>query len=102
MIKSLENQFAANNSPSGGSIVLLLPWFHLHAPDGTGAGLDRVHSAATRRGKHREDHANGGSHRQHHHQGHGAGQREGRQLATTAVASSWVAWRLISVQPTGP
>jgi len=76
---------------------------HLHAPDGTGAGLDRVHSAATRRGKHREDHADGGSHRQHHHQGQdGAGHREGRQPPAAAVALSWGASRLISVQPTGP
>ena len=76
-------------------------WFHLHAPDGTGAGLDRVHSATTRRGKHRENHTDGGSHRQHHHQGQDrAGHRE--VPASAAVASSWVGWPLISVHPTGP
>ena len=58
----------------------------LHAPDGTGAGLDRVHSAATRRSKYREDHAHGGNHRQHHHQGQdGADHREGRFPVSSTV-----------------
>jgi hypothetical protein len=58
----------------------------LNAPDGTGVGLDRVLSAATRRRKHREDHADGGSHRQHHHQGQdGAGHRDGRLPVSSAI-----------------
>jgi hypothetical protein len=57
-----------------------------NAPDGTGVGLDRVHSATTRRGKHREDRPDGGSHRQHNHQGQdGAGHREGRLPVSSTV-----------------
>ena len=82
-----EPQSVAAHRPSqSASLCCSYFWFHLHAADGTGAGLDRVHSATTRRGKHREDHADGGSHRQHHHQGQdGAGHREGRLPVSSTV-----------------
>jgi hypothetical protein len=59
--------------------------------------FDHAHHAfaATRRGEPREDHADGGSHRQHHHQGQdGADHREGRQLAAAAAASLRVSRRI--------
>jgi hypothetical protein len=60
-----------------------------------------VAAKAARRGKLREDHADGGSHRQHHHQGQdGADHRDGRQLVAvepTRSENMTVTWRRSAV-----